>query len=177
MDAAQRVVGTPHHALHAVHRADKVGKVDTLTATGPNEDVLVKVGHAHDFVRHNLADRKHQIVATFPQLAETKEQTVTTSHTPSYEQAKPLTSLLICAGHGSFTLPSLASRMSSAGTWPIVTTSFLHKAPLKLVIANTTSDEPTHLQSCTRKISLGMSPNIYNSIAPNTSASSPHPSP
>ncbi len=65
-DAAQGRVGPAHHALHAVGRADEVAFVDALHAAAADEDVLVVVGHAHHFVRHDLADREHQVVAAFP---------------------------------------------------------------------------------------------------------------
>ena len=43
--------------------------VDALHPAAADEDVLVVIGHAHHFVRHDLADRKHEVVAAFPDQA------------------------------------------------------------------------------------------------------------
>jgi hypothetical protein len=47
-------------------------------------DVLVEVGHAHDLVRHHLADGEHQIMAAFPQLR--PQQPVATFPSPTYQE-------------------------------------------------------------------------------------------
>ncbi len=60
---AHWIVGAAHDALHAVDSAKVVAAIDALAAAGANEDVLVVVGHADHFVRHNLADGEHQIEA------------------------------------------------------------------------------------------------------------------
>ena len=65
-DAAQGRVGPAHHPFHAVGRADEVAFVDAPHPAAADENVFVVVGHAHHFVRHDLADREHQVVAAFP---------------------------------------------------------------------------------------------------------------
>ena len=65
-DAAERRVGPAHHPFHAVGRADEVALVDAPRPAAADEEVLVVVGHAHHLVRHDLADREHQVVAAFP---------------------------------------------------------------------------------------------------------------
>ena len=65
-DAAERRVGPAHHPFHAVGRADEVALVDAPGPARADEDVLIVVGHARHFVRHDLADREHEVVAAFP---------------------------------------------------------------------------------------------------------------
>lgn len=65
-DAAERSVGAPHHAFHAVGGADEVAFVDAFHAAGSDEDVLVVVGHADDLVGDDLADGEDEVVAAFP---------------------------------------------------------------------------------------------------------------
>ena len=55
-DLAERRVAAAHHPLHAVDGADEVALVDPLRAAGADEQVLVVVGHADHFVRHDLAE-------------------------------------------------------------------------------------------------------------------------
>ena len=50
-----------HDALHAVDRAQVVAAVDAFAAAGADEDVLGEVGHADDFVGHDLADGEDEI--------------------------------------------------------------------------------------------------------------------
>ena len=64
-------VGPAHHLLHAVGRADEMALVDAGLPAAADEEVLGMVGHAGDFVRHHLADRKNEVVTAFPdQLVE-----------------------------------------------------------------------------------------------------------
>ena len=65
-DAAQGRVGPAHHPFHAVGGADEVALVDARRPAGADEQVLVVVGHADHFVRHDLADREDQVVAALP---------------------------------------------------------------------------------------------------------------
>ena len=65
-DAPQGRVGPAHHPFHAVGGADEVALVDARRPAGADEQVLVVVGHADHFVRHDLADREDQIVPAFP---------------------------------------------------------------------------------------------------------------
>src|SRR5580698_1740081 len=62
-DLPHRVVGASHDALHAVDGAQVVTAVDAFASPGSDKDVLVVVGHADDFVGHDLSDRKHEIEA------------------------------------------------------------------------------------------------------------------
>jgi len=71
-----------------------------LAPPTPTNRVLVVVGHADDFVRHDLPDREDQIVPALPP------------------------SRFNCTGHGLRQIPSVASATNSAGTWPMVCTSF-----------------------------------------------------
>ena len=59
---ADRRIGPAHDALHAVAGAEEVALVDAFRAAGADEDVLIVVGHADDFVRHDLPERQDQIV-------------------------------------------------------------------------------------------------------------------
>ena len=68
-DASQRRVGPAHHPLHAVGRADEMALVDARHPARADENVLVVVGHADDFVGHDLADREDQVVSAFPHQA------------------------------------------------------------------------------------------------------------
>ena len=61
--AANGRVGAAHHALHAVDGAEEVAAMDADGAAGADEDVLVVVGHADDFVRDDLADGEDEVVA------------------------------------------------------------------------------------------------------------------
>src|SRR5580704_4916886 len=60
-DFAHRIFRAAHDAFHAVDGAKVVAAIDAFTAAGSDEDVLVVVGHADDFVGHDLADGEHQI--------------------------------------------------------------------------------------------------------------------
>ncbi len=62
--AAHGRVGAAHHAFHTVDGAEEVAAVNADGATGADEDVLVVVRHANDFMRNDLSDRKNQVVAT-----------------------------------------------------------------------------------------------------------------
>ncbi len=66
-DATDRRVGAPHHALHAVDRAQEVTAVDADRAAGADEDVLVVVGHTDDFVGNDLAYREDEVVTAVAQ--------------------------------------------------------------------------------------------------------------
>src|SRR5215472_11007907 len=61
---ADGVLRGAHDALHAVDRAEVVAAVDAFAAAGADEDVLVVVGHADDFVRDDLADGEYEIPLT-----------------------------------------------------------------------------------------------------------------
>ena len=63
-DLAHRIAGASHDALHAVDRAEIVAAVDALASAGSDQDVLVVVGHADHFMRHDLSDGEHEIEAT-----------------------------------------------------------------------------------------------------------------
>ena len=65
-DAPHRRVRAPHHPFHAVGRADEMAFVDAFLAARADEDVLVVIGHADDFVRNDLADGQNQIVFAGP---------------------------------------------------------------------------------------------------------------
>ena len=56
-----RIIRPPHDALHAHHSAQVVAAMNAHRAGGAYQDVLVVVGHADDFVRHDLADGEHQV--------------------------------------------------------------------------------------------------------------------
>ena len=60
---AHGIVGAAHDALHAVDGAQIVAAVDAFAAAGADENVLVVVGHADDFMRHDLADGENEIEA------------------------------------------------------------------------------------------------------------------
>jgi len=62
-DAADRRVGPPHHAFHAIGGADKMAAVDAVRSPRANEEVFVVVRHADDLVRHDLADGQDEVVA------------------------------------------------------------------------------------------------------------------
>ena len=64
--AAKGSVGPAHHPLHAVGGADEMTFIDAPHAACADEEVLVVVGHAHHFVRHDLPDGEHQVVAALP---------------------------------------------------------------------------------------------------------------
>ena len=53
----------PHHALHAIDRADHVRFVDHIAAAHADEQVLRVVSHADDLVRHDLTGRNDEIIA------------------------------------------------------------------------------------------------------------------
>ena len=60
---ADGIFGAAHDALHAVDGAEIVAAVDALAAAGADQDVLVVVGHADHFMRHDLADGENEIEA------------------------------------------------------------------------------------------------------------------
>ena len=53
----------PHHAFHAVDRADHVRLVDHLAAAGAHKKVLRMVRHADHLVRNDLSRGNDQIIA------------------------------------------------------------------------------------------------------------------
>ena len=63
-DPPHRIIGPPHDPLHAHHRAQVVAAMNAQRAGRAYQDVLVVIGHADDFVRHHLADGKHQVEAS-----------------------------------------------------------------------------------------------------------------
>ena len=69
-DVADWIVGSAHDALHAVDGAEIMAAVDAFAAAGPDQDVLVVVGHADDFVGHDLADGEDQIEAALRDAAD-----------------------------------------------------------------------------------------------------------
>src|ERR1035438_5978829 len=58
---AHGIDGAAHDSLHAVDGAQVVAAVDAFAATGADEDVLCEVGHADDFMGHDLADGENEI--------------------------------------------------------------------------------------------------------------------
>ena len=62
-NAAHRVVGAAHDALHTVHRAEIVAAIDAFPAARSHQNVFVVIRHADDFMRHDLADGENQIEA------------------------------------------------------------------------------------------------------------------
>ena len=55
------LIGAAHDALHAVDGAQVVAAVDAFAAAGADQNVLGVVGHADDFVGHDLADGENEI--------------------------------------------------------------------------------------------------------------------
>ena len=43
-----------------MHRSDEVGEIDSFDATNTYKQVFVEIGHTHDFVGYDLADREDQ---------------------------------------------------------------------------------------------------------------------
>ena len=63
-DSAHRIIGSAHDPLHAHHRAQVVAAMNAERTGRADQDVLVVIGHADHFVRHHLADGKHQVEAS-----------------------------------------------------------------------------------------------------------------
>ena len=90
-EAAHGRLDAAHHALHAVGRAQEVRLVDDVRAAGADDDVLGVIGHAHHFVRHDLADRKDEIIPGEQELVHLD------AHAVIHQPAGPLLNQL--AGH------------------------------------------------------------------------------
>ena len=60
---AHGIRGAAHDPLHPVDRAQVVAAVDALSASRADQDVLVVVGHADDFMGNDLADGEDQVEA------------------------------------------------------------------------------------------------------------------
>src|ERR1700761_1452451 len=61
--ATDRIVCATEDAFHAVDRAEIMAAVDAFAASGADENVLVVVGHADDFMRNDLTDGEDEIEA------------------------------------------------------------------------------------------------------------------
>ena len=55
------LIGAAHDALHAVDGAQIVAAVDAFAAACADQNVLGVVGHADDFMGHDLADGENEI--------------------------------------------------------------------------------------------------------------------
>src|SRR5262249_17435303 len=66
-NAAHGGIGAAHNPFHAVNGAQVVALINSFRAAGADEDILVVVGHADDFVRHYLAKREDEIEPAFHQ--------------------------------------------------------------------------------------------------------------
>src|SRR6516225_1010028 len=62
-NVADGVLSAAHDALHTVNRAQVVAAIDPVAAPCAHENVLVVIGHADDFVGHDLADGENEIEA------------------------------------------------------------------------------------------------------------------
>src|ERR1035437_8067059 len=60
---AHRIGGAAHDPLHPVDGAQVVAAIDAVTASRAYQNVLVVVGHADHFMRHNLANGENQVEA------------------------------------------------------------------------------------------------------------------
>ena len=58
------IFSAAHDALHPIHCAQIMAAVDSIAASGADENVLVVIGHANHFMGHDLADREDEIKAT-----------------------------------------------------------------------------------------------------------------
>jgi hypothetical protein len=62
-------IGPAHHTFHSVNGAEEVGFIDPFRPACSNKNVLGVSGHPDDFVRHDLANRKNQIVRSIGEKA------------------------------------------------------------------------------------------------------------
>mmetsp|Transcript_1366 Transcript_1366/g.3043 ORF Transcript_1366/g.3043 Transcript_1366/m.3043 type:complete len:228 (+) Transcript_1366:464-1147(+) len=56
----QRIFGPAHHVFHPVDGPDEMREIDCLQTAHAHKQILVEIGHAHDFVRDNLSDGDYQ---------------------------------------------------------------------------------------------------------------------
>ncbi len=62
-----RSIRAPHHALHPIHRSQKMRAMNPHHAARANKNILAPIGHPHHLMRHHLANRQNQIVPPIPQ--------------------------------------------------------------------------------------------------------------
>src|ERR1039458_10711959 len=60
---AHGILGAAHDALHPINRAQVMAAVYALSASRAHQNILVVIGHANNFMRHNLPDGKNKIEA------------------------------------------------------------------------------------------------------------------
>jgi hypothetical protein len=55
-NGTQWIVSSAHHVLHPIDSPNEMGQIDGFQSTHSDKEILVEIGHAHDFVWDDLTN-------------------------------------------------------------------------------------------------------------------------